>query len=298
MSWTDIRIATNGRQCNYWHMAAITLLFYDHILTFKTEIKCLWKRQSNISAHLFFLHRYFNPITMIITFVTLFDNLPVSCKALSNLREGILIVAQLIVTIIMTLRVYALYGCSKRMLYFLLAVIAVLFTIAVIMTFTVHTNSPVSPPSTGGCSTQLDFDRVYHAGAAVAWMTIFSYDALLFGLAVYNAFITRQELRMIKSLKVRVSLRVILLRDGDVMTAINLANILSFYDCMRGGLAPITSSISVTLVSRLMLNLHQVMSTGIYLSRTVSVLETVETGIAFQRRNSTSVGDNYNDNDV
>ena len=43
---------------------------------------------------------------------------------------------------------------------------------------------------------------------------IFVYDVLLFGLAVYNAFKTRQDLRMIHKLKTKVSLRVILLRDG------------------------------------------------------------------------------------
>ena len=48
----------------------------------------------------------------------------------------------------------------------------------------------------------------------MAWLMIFVYDVLLFGLAVYNAFKTRQDLRMIHKLKTKVSLRVILLRDG------------------------------------------------------------------------------------
>ncbi|KAJ3891555.1 hypothetical protein GG344DRAFT_65354 [Lentinula edodes] len=172
MSLTDLntRIATNGRQCNYWHMAAI-----------KIEIKYLWKKPLNSSGYMFIIQRYFNPITMIFTFVTLFDDLPVSCKTLSNIRQGILIIAQLVVT-----------------------------------------------------------------RAAVAWLMIFIYDVLLFGLMVHNAFKTRKELHMIHRLKFRASLRVILLRDGamyfGVMTLVNLANILTYYDCMRGGLAPFTSS--------------------------------------------------------
>ncbi|KAJ3914353.1 hypothetical protein F5877DRAFT_82890 [Lentinula edodes] len=139
------------------------------------------------------------------------------------------------------------------------------------------------------------------AGAAVAWLMIFIYDVLLFGLMVHNAFKTRKELHMIHRLKFRASLRVILLRDGamyfGVMTLVNLANILTYYfsevrfteyhtdpnfdvltkDCMRGGKAPFTSSLSVTLVSRLMLNLHQVKSSGIYLSGSQMVTESDKT---------------------
>ncbi|KIK51376.1 hypothetical protein GYMLUDRAFT_396296 [Collybiopsis luxurians FD-317 M1] len=284
MSLTDIRIAINGRQCNYWHMAAISLLFYDHLLTFKTESKCLWKRQLNSSTCLFFLHRYFNPIAMAITFVSLFSNLPVSCKAWSNVREGILIVAQLIVTFIMTMRLYALYGCNKRLLYLLFAIIAVFLCAAAITTFTVHLTPPTALPS-GECSTQLDFNNA--SRAAVAWMSIFIYDVLIFGLAVHNAFKTRKEFRMFKTFEDPFSLRAILLRDGaiyfGVITMINLANILSFYlleDCMRGGLGPFASSLSVTLVSRLMLNLHQANDAGI--CSTQPSLE-VQTQIVFRR---------------
>lgn len=56
--------------------------------------------------------------------------------------------------------------------------------------------------------------KIFMAGAAVAWLMIFIYDVLLFGLMVHNAFKTRKELHMIHRLKFRASLRVILLRDG------------------------------------------------------------------------------------
>ncbi|KAJ3828221.1 hypothetical protein F5880DRAFT_1531801 [Lentinula raphanica] len=272
-----VRIASNGRQCNYWHIAAITLLFWDHLLTLKTELTYIWKKSFNLSGYLFLIQRYFNPVAMIFTLTTVFDNLPVSCTVLSNIRQGILIIAQLIVTLIMTLRIHALYGCNKRILYSLLTTIAILLSIVFVVTYTVHLSSQKSL-SSSGCSTQ--FDSSNASRAAIAWWMIFIYDVLLFGLAVRNAFTTRQELHMIRHLKFHASLRVILLRDGamyfGVMTLVNLANILTYYlleDCMRGGLAPFTSSSSVTLVSRMMLNLHQVMGSGIYLSGGQAVTE-------------------------
>ncbi|KAJ3808750.1 hypothetical protein F5876DRAFT_67037 [Lentinula aff. lateritia] len=181
MSLTDlnIRIATNGRQCNYWHMAAI-----------KIEIKCLWKKPLNSSGYLFVVQRYFNPIAIIFTFVTLFDDLPVSCKTLSNIRQGILIIAQLVVTLPLV--------CFRILYHDMIGKIFMAL-----------------------------------AGAAVAWLMIFIYDVLLFGLMVQNVFKTRKELHMIHRLKFRASLRVILLRDGamyfGVMTLVNLANILTYY---------------------------------------------------------------------
>ncbi|KAJ3716016.1 hypothetical protein C8R42DRAFT_745196 [Lentinula raphanica] len=220
-----VRIASNGRQCNYWHIAAI-----------KTELTYIWKKSFNLSGYLFLIQRYFNPVAMIFTLTTVFDNLPVS-------------------------------------------------SLSLVVTYTVHLSSQKSL-SSSGCSTQFD------SKAAIAWWMIFIYDVLLFGLAVRNAFTTRQELHMIRHLKFHASLRVILLRDGAmyfgcehsielnrievepnflspalrVMTLVNLANILTYYDCMRGGLAPFTS--------RMMLNLHQVMGSGIYLSGGQAVTET------------------------
>ncbi|KIK64413.1 hypothetical protein GYMLUDRAFT_71336 [Collybiopsis luxurians FD-317 M1] len=271
MLLADIQIVTNGLRCDYLHIPPITLLFYDHILAFKTETKYLWKRQLNNSMYLFFFHRYFNAIATTINFVTVFGNLPVSCKTLKEFREGILIVTQVVVLVIMTLRIYALYGCNKRLLFLLLTVIAVGSCVAIVMTFTAHLNSQLSLASGTArtCSVELDSNGIDYPGEAVAWIVIFTYDALLFGLSMHNAFKTRQELRIIQAMfKDRACLKAILLRDG-----LNLANILSFYaspDCMRGGLAPLTSSISVILVSRMLLNLHQVADTGIYSSQTSS----------------------------
>uniref|UniRef100_A0A0W0FB88 Uncharacterized protein n=1 Tax=Moniliophthora roreri TaxID=221103 RepID=A0A0W0FB88_MONRR len=51
------------------------------------------------------------------------------------------------------------------------------------------------------------------------------------------------------------------------MVLANLANILTFYLCgpfMRGGLSTFVSCISVTMLYRLMLNLHSNADTGLY----------------------------------
>uniref|UniRef100_A0A0W0EXR7 DUF6533 domain-containing protein n=1 Tax=Moniliophthora roreri TaxID=221103 RepID=A0A0W0EXR7_MONRR len=279
-------------QCDLWHMVAITILYWDHVLTFKTEYKCLWKRPST-SGYLFFLNRYFNALAVLLSMISLFDaDLHLSCRRLSQFREALLITTQLIVVAILTLRIYALYGCSKRLLYFMLSFTAVLLGVAIFCTCYYPGKVEYETPS-GRCITQYDFKAA--SRKAIAWQMLLIYDTLLFGLALHNAFKTRQELRTLRNLKYKTSLKVILLRDGALyfcaMALVNLVNILTCYTlegCMRGGLAPVTSSLSVTMVSRMMLNLHVVVDTGIYLSQYTSQLdEQQDTRIVFYERRPT-----------
>ncbi|KAG7087541.1 hypothetical protein E1B28_013498 [Marasmius oreades] len=68
-------------------------------------------------------------------------------------------------------------------------------------------------------------------GQARAWMMLLIFDTLVFLLATFNAIRTWRELKIIRHM--RVSLHVILLRDGAVyfgfMSIANLVNILTFY---------------------------------------------------------------------
>ncbi|KAI6012069.1 hypothetical protein PISMIDRAFT_332445 [Pisolithus microcarpus 441] len=67
---------------------------------------------------------------------------------------------------------------------------------------------------------------------------------------------------------------VLLLRDGAIYFGIvaiaNLANIVSFYaapELLKGGLSTFSICIAITMVSRLMLNLHKTADTGIFSHR-------------------------------
>ncbi|KAI3612710.1 hypothetical protein WG66_014628 [Moniliophthora roreri] len=184
--------------CDYWSMVAI-----------KTEVRYMWKRPSNLSGYVFFLHRYFNALAMPFVFWSLFSSgKDVSCQALVNLREGLLIFAQLIVVFILTLRICALYGCERRTICIWMTVLTVfLTTVSSVATF--YGRSGLDTPSTT-CRNELDFEASIRQG--LAWATLFVYDTIVFVLALYNAIKTRKELRILRQF--RVSLKVILLRDG------------------------------------------------------------------------------------
>ncbi|KAG2110613.1 uncharacterized protein F5147DRAFT_689325 [Suillus discolor] len=100
----------------------------------------------------------------------------------------------------------------------------------------------------------------------LGWVTLLVYELLIFVLTV-------RRICKIRGLSLAISRRHmldIMFQDGAmyfaVMTLFNLLNILTYYcgsNTTRGSLATFTSCISVTLVSRLMLNLHKSVDTGI-----------------------------------
>ncbi|KAJ3931954.1 MAG: hypothetical protein NXY57DRAFT_162844 [Lentinula lateritia] len=85
---------------------------------------------------------------------------------------------------------------------------------------------------------------------AVGWEALLLYDLLLFGMTLAKAYQARYQLgpRHIRGM----SLISVIIRDGTIYFAIIAA------------FSPITSCLSVTIMSRLMLHLHKIGTEGIY----------------------------------
>ncbi|KAF8874531.1 hypothetical protein BD779DRAFT_250608 [Infundibulicybe gibba] len=164
----------------------------------------------------------------------------------------------------MSLRVYALYGRSSRALWCMIIVGTATFSVACWALFAGQATT-VSK-QTSGCHIGLSYDTSKRL--ATAWEALFVYDSMIFALTLVKTWWVG---RNIKIRTRQPSLITLLLRDGAIYFAVmalsNLANILTFYFCgpfLRGGLSTFSSSISVTMVSRLMLNLHETANIGIF----------------------------------
>jgi len=110
---------------------------------------------------------------------------------------------------------------------------------------------------------------------ATAWEGVFVLDSTIFGLTVFNAYTT---IRRMGSL-VNMPLHRLIVRDGALyfgaMALANLSNISTYYlgaPLSRGALSTFASCMSVTLVSRLMLNLHESGDAGILTDLTSSIV--------------------------
>lgn len=248
----------------YLHMLGVAILYYDHLITLKSEIGHIWARPKTQSAYLFFLNRYFAFYTNIAVLVLVSTTLtPEGCKTYTLFRQILLIVNQVLVCLLLAIRIYALYQRSKAVLTFMLMSGAVLSGIACFVMF--GQRSQVSK-GTSGCHTGLSKPTAMRL--AGAWEALFVYDVILFSLTIFKTIREKRDRRITG---INIDLITLILRDGcmyfAVMALCNLANILTFFFCgpyLRGGLSTFASATSSTMMSRLMLNLHESADEGIY----------------------------------
>ncbi|KAI0064854.1 hypothetical protein BV25DRAFT_1914014 [Artomyces pyxidatus] len=187
---------------NCFELAALALLYYDHVITFPDEVARIWSRPFSRPSFLFYLNRY----------IPFFGNIAVSLFTFSNLAS------------------------------------------------TDKWHSYVSSFMLRPCTHSNDLDL------AVAWEAQAVFDLLVVGLTIRKTLQTRE--RMGRRLSFTGGGLVDLVyRDGAiyfvVMALANLANILTFYlahPLLKGVLSTFASCISITMMSRLMLNLYEAMS--------------------------------------
>lgn len=252
--------------CTYTVLAGNSILIYDHMATLSEEIAFIWRRPKALSGMLFLLNRYFallaNISDLVVTYMPLSDE---SCMRYTLFRQLSLIFQAAVVCLIMTIRTYALYGGSKRLLV-CLSIIMIALAIAVSVGSLGHYSSnAVLLPGVGCYET---FTAATAARLGLAWLAEMIFELLIFILIVYRICKTKGLLRL--SLVTRGNIIDIIFHDGAMyfgaMVLVNTPNIMTYYSgsvAIRGSLSTLTSCLSVTLMSRLMLNLHKSINAGI-----------------------------------
>ncbi|KAH8836158.1 hypothetical protein DL96DRAFT_1703090 [Flagelloscypha sp. PMI_526] len=225
-------------------LTGLTLLYWDHIVTLGDEIQCFWRRANRAGIWCFFINRY----------LSFFANIPLWIVTFFHMNQEILlVVTQIIVGILLGIRVWALYACSPKIKYYMISVSVILIGIAVWGVATSHATY-----DNLDCSQSLSHDAAVHV--ATAWECLFIYDLNIIVLTLYRS----RQATFQYGVRHKVPLVQLIVRDGSVyfcvMLFANLANILTFYLAsarIRGGLSTFASAVSVSMMSRLMINLHK-----------------------------------------
>ncbi|KAJ3786456.1 hypothetical protein GGU10DRAFT_386612 [Lentinula aff. detonsa] len=248
--------------------SALAFLYYDHLLTLDAEFQLIWKRSRSTSRYFFFVNRYFAFFGNIPAAYSLFSTSLTlsSCRSLVLFHQIFITITQAIVTGILTLRVYALYGCRKLFLACFLGVLALGTLISIILTIIIHSSASQITITSEGCR---NVTQNLHSGAtmAIGWEGILLLDTILFALTLWKAYHNRLAMG---TSRVGVSLFSVVVRDGTIyffiIASLNLANIVSFYvpGNLPGNFSALVGCLSVTLMSRMMLDLHEAADTGIY----------------------------------
>ncbi|RPD65688.1 hypothetical protein L227DRAFT_570971 [Lentinus tigrinus ALCF2SS1-6] len=245
---------------NYLHLAGVVILYYDWLLTFGEEYWRIWKAPRSMPSILFFLNRYLPLLGDIAVNVGNFYIFPteLSCRHYAFFRQLLLIINQVVVCFILFLRTFALYGRDWRVGGSVFAFAMALLGISCWSIVGQHEDVELR----GGC--HLAADRVTAIRIAVSWESLFLFDLTIFSLTLFK---TWQQRRRNPVTVGRGDILSLVMRDGAlyfaVMASANLANTLTFYvlgPILRGCLSTAASCISVTMMSRLMLNLHGTVS--------------------------------------
>ncbi|KAG2142891.1 uncharacterized protein EDB93DRAFT_1252155 [Suillus bovinus] len=238
------------------------------------EITFIWCRPKALSAVLFLVNRYvalLGNVYMLSVYLlpisderfqfwffnVLFSQQKYSCLVS---RDLLFFFQQIFVCLILTLRTYALYFRSKRLLAWMVIIV---FALGGVTAGTFRFRSSNMP----GFNCLESYSEEIAVSPGLGWVTLLVYELLIFVLTVCRIW-------KIRGLSLAISRRNILgiiFQDGivyfAVMTLINLFNILTYYcisNTTRGCMATFTSCMSVTLISRLMLNLHKHVDAGIF----------------------------------
>ncbi|KAJ7664504.1 hypothetical protein DFH06DRAFT_960389, partial [Mycena polygramma] len=116
----------------------VSILAWDHIITIHREFHLIWRRKKTASAYWFIAIRYgalFTNIPVIIfSFVSLMSNkvsIPIpKCSNYTLVHQVCMLITELVVSVVMILRLYALYGRSARLLWWLIGIATCLTAVA------------------------------------------------------------------------------------------------------------------------------------------------------------------------
>jgi len=241
---------------DYLHLLGMTILYYDYFLTLSNEVTHIWSKPKLLSSWPFLLNRYFSLLADIAVNVGNFTPFKTihACKAYVLYRQLMLVAAQIVVCYILTMRTYALYSQSRRVLTLMLCISGVLLGVSGWAIADQQAGISISQ----GCHAASS--RVAAIRIAIAWECLFLFDCMIFSLTLYRSYkeVSRNRIGTLNDLFVLIA------RDGAiyfaVMASANLANTFTFYfltPALRGALSTAASSISVSMMSRVMLNLQE-----------------------------------------
>ncbi|KAH9980687.1 hypothetical protein BJV74DRAFT_96316 [Russula compacta] len=204
-------------------ISASAMLYYEYLLTLPREIQFLWPPNNKLGWFTFacLLNRYLPVLGHIPKLASYSMTVSVDvCEDLHVYDEWFVMLMQTHATTLCMLRVYALYGRSRRVLGVLLFFGAASIVTAILALFASRrAGGKVIPvlSSFAGCSQFTP--SVGGQFAAIAWTGALLCDCLIFSLTLYKAFTMGSGIKLLD----------VIVRDGTMyfsaLFIINLANI-------------------------------------------------------------------------
>ncbi|KAH9059741.1 hypothetical protein EDB87DRAFT_735933 [Lactarius vividus] len=240
----------------------VAILYYDYALTLSREVEYFWPNpyRTGWVSSIFFLNRYFaifGHIPIVINLIPDTSCEPQNAWKMHHYKGYFSMVVQLLVAVLCSMRVYALYNKNNRILLSLVALAgaSIIVGFVAIATESDDVVTRVPPPMTPICHPSLGLSEEGGSFLSIAWSGLLAFDVAVFVLTLYKAVKVGYNIPLVQ----------ILVRDGSlyfvVLSIVNLANILTLQfapTLLKNSVIPLTNtfSLSATLISRLMLRLR------------------------------------------
>ncbi|KAJ7934284.1 hypothetical protein B0H13DRAFT_2650231 [Mycena leptocephala] len=256
--------AWDHRISRYMFLCGFVILIYDHALTLGSEVGLIWQRRLRRPSVLWFLVvRYIPLACSCVMLVFHFGNLSpercVLCSRMEHALEGLMFLQEALVDTTLGLHVLAMYGFDRRVLVPMLIISAISVALGLWTFIELGEPGMLTAPALNltGCDTALP--RATALREARSWEVQLLADTLIFGLTAYRAYADHKIMKLVEG-----SLIKRMMKDGamyfGIIVLANLANVLTLYSgdiLTAGSLAWWTTSLSVTLIARLGLNLQR-----------------------------------------
>ncbi|TDL15691.1 hypothetical protein BD410DRAFT_902465 [Rickenella mellea] len=248
----------------YFCLASITILYYDHLVTLPTEIERIWRPKLSPISVIFLLNRYVTCFGYVPIMFFFFDSPNDShvCLAFSHYPGVLCCISQVLIGGTLIIRAYALY---YRQIWVLAltctlgaaAVGAAIWSLMVVS----DVNLPLRTASV--ClPAQLNSQTPFQ----VYWYLSMAFDTTVSFLTLWKTY---EMYRNHRNAGIHSDLVNLFLRDGSLyfafMAATNMINLIlfkrisnAFLERSTGNNSVLTHTLSVTIVSRLVLNIRTV----------------------------------------
>ncbi|KAJ7352163.1 hypothetical protein DFH08DRAFT_858080 [Mycena albidolilacea] len=244
-------------------LSGLAILVLDHILTFASEVQLMWRRPLRPSTCWFFAVRYFSLASSGVMAVFYFGDLSPQvglclCSKVERGLEALLMLQSTLVETTLCLRVLGMYGHTAWVKVSLGIGGAITAGLGLWTIIEYGDPQMMSAPGMTGChtaiprSTCISHLAIPATGLAGVWEAQLLLDLLVFGLTLYKAHADRAVMSLVPG-----SLVERMMRDGAIIVLANLADVLTLYIMIAGILSWWTTSLSITLISRLILNLQR-----------------------------------------
>ncbi|KAI5119073.1 hypothetical protein M0805_005491 [Coniferiporia weirii] len=269
----------------YYAIASVTVLYFDHAVTLPTEIQRIWCTRFTGATALFLLNRYVPFFGFIPILLSLF-NPPFSivfrrgeqrpqlgsyresaylysrrCRKFAPFIGALSVFSNAIAAVILILRTYALYGRALWVLVLTGFIGAASVVIGGWSASSVMGELFDFKPLSVCVPMFLEDNR----GLRLAWISTFVFDFVVFLLTIVRSY---RFVRAQANPQMQSDLATLVMRDGSiyflVMSVVNAANFVlsseisnSFFASATGTNSLLAQVISVTMISRLLLNLRE-----------------------------------------